>query len=278
LILLLTFNIPLNIRPNWESISSRVHVAIIPAGSGNALARAILCDNVQAAAFNLIKGESRAIDLMSAENSEEKRFSFLSLTYALVADADYESEKFRWAGGARFVISAAARLINLRTYPLKLAYLPYTPPQPEEAGKVEIKYGFNEFNIDNLDVKWEKLEGEFTFLIMMNSPFVSSDTCMAPYSSLTDGAIDIVYIKSTSNLDLIPLFLKDLESGEAFAKDPLITHVKAKALYLKPATDKGVLMLDGEKLPVIPIKLEIHHKVLSLVAPHDVKFPLFTKQ
>lgn len=50
----------------------------------------------------------------------------LSVTYALIADADYESERFRWAGGGRFAISAVARLINLRHYKIRLSFLPHT--------------------------------------------------------------------------------------------------------------------------------------------------------
>jgi len=50
----------------------------------------------------------------------------LSVTYAFIADVDHESERFRWAGGTRFVFSAVARLLNLRHYRIRLSFLPHT--------------------------------------------------------------------------------------------------------------------------------------------------------
>ena len=51
-------------------------------------------------------------------------YSFLSVNWGFVSDVDFESEAYRFMGGARFTVGAIARIANLRIYRGRLAYLP----------------------------------------------------------------------------------------------------------------------------------------------------------
>jgi diacylglycerol kinase family enzyme len=54
----------------------------------------------------------------------ERRFSFLSLEWAIIADIDIESESLRFLGDARFDVYGALRGISLRKYSGRFSYLP----------------------------------------------------------------------------------------------------------------------------------------------------------
>jgi len=49
-------------------------------------------------------------------NNNKKIYSFLSITYGIIADIDLESEKIRFMGPLRFDIYGLIRFLNLRTY------------------------------------------------------------------------------------------------------------------------------------------------------------------
>lgn len=54
-------------------------------------------DDPRAAAFAIIKGAHRPLDLFAMTQGNETIYSHLSLTYGLVADIDIKSEVFRYA-------------------------------------------------------------------------------------------------------------------------------------------------------------------------------------
>ena len=70
-------------------------------------------------------GISRPLDLIRVRQPDiPDRFCFLSVNWGLVSDVDFESERYRFMGGARFTVGAVVRIINLRFYKAKLLYLP----------------------------------------------------------------------------------------------------------------------------------------------------------
>lgn len=125
-----------------------------------------------------------------------------------------------------------------------------------------------------LPSEWEVIEGDFTLVIAMNAPFLSSDVCFAPHADLTDGLIDLVFIRKSTTSKMLSLFLKDLETGEPVANHPEIEYRKVRALHLEPLEQRGVIMLDGEKMELAPLKMESHPRVLSFVCPKELTFPM----
>lgn len=62
--------------------------------------------------FVLIKHRVLPMDLVSIETNKEKVYSFLSTCIGFIADVDYESEKYRHLGGARFTVGALKRIMG----------------------------------------------------------------------------------------------------------------------------------------------------------------------
>ncbi|KAM9314635.1 sphingosine kinase 1-like [Pholidichthys leucotaenia] len=121
-------------RPDWEE-AIRTPLGILPGGSGNALAASIHHysgaspvtneELLISCGFLLCKGLVSPMDLVSVHLSSSPRlFSFLSLAWGFVADVDIESEKYRHFGAARFTVGTLVRLVSLRVYKGRLAYLP----------------------------------------------------------------------------------------------------------------------------------------------------------
>ena len=117
-------------RPDWEEFLGTVTFAHVPAGSGNGLAASVAHRSREAigplpAAFLLCKGAARAVDLFTVQQPQEPmRCGFLSVSWGMVSDADFESEQWRCCGGARFTVSALARILCLRKYEAVVQFLP----------------------------------------------------------------------------------------------------------------------------------------------------------
>ncbi|XP_063052422.1 sphingosine kinase 1 [Engraulis encrasicolus] len=124
-------------REDWEE-AIQTPLAILPGGSGNALAASIQYyagwqpvsseELLVSCGFVLCKGLVSRLDLTSvllgSGPQQQRLFSFLSLAWGFVADVDIESEKYRHVGAARFTVGTLVRLASLRVYQGKLAYLP----------------------------------------------------------------------------------------------------------------------------------------------------------
>jgi sphingosine kinase len=95
------------------------------AGSGNGLSRCIDCTTAPTAVHNLIRMNTQRLDIYRVwQAGKAPSFGFLVLSHGLIADIDIESERFRWAGAARFTMSGIQRMISLRRYVAKVWYLP----------------------------------------------------------------------------------------------------------------------------------------------------------
>ena len=62
--------------------------------------------------FILIKHRVIPMDLVLVQTPSSRIFSFLSVTWGMMADIDYESEKYRAIGEARFTVGALKRIIS----------------------------------------------------------------------------------------------------------------------------------------------------------------------
>lgn len=95
-------------RSDWQRALSLL-LAAIPAGSGNGLARSVGTVDPVTTAFEILKGRRRKLDLMHVVQAKASAYAFLSVTWALIADIDLESEGYRWMGEPRFTVAALVR-------------------------------------------------------------------------------------------------------------------------------------------------------------------------
>lgn len=112
-------------RPDWRR-AIKMPIAQIPGGSANALACCVAFETGEAyrglslesfatqAAFHLSKSISVPLDLVRYELCDKTVLhSFLTFEWAIVADVDLESEKYRYLGTMRFLIGALKRIMSI---------------------------------------------------------------------------------------------------------------------------------------------------------------------
>ena len=72
--------------------------------------------------FILIKHRVLPMDLVLIEQLNTRIFSFLSVSWGLFADIDYESEKYRAIGEARFTLQAIKRILGKNNHCLIISF------------------------------------------------------------------------------------------------------------------------------------------------------------
>jgi sphingosine kinase len=190
--------------------------------------------------------------------------SFLEFEWAIVADIDLESEKYRFLGGLRFTVSAIKRIINLRLYRGRLSFLmfddkeTYTPknntirlikntsnnsntengdetqttPSIHLNNKPPFKYLPNSLD-DPVPDNWVTIEENFVFFLVTYLPLIAPDFMAAPESSFNDQSMHLLFIKEgISKAQLLKLFT-ETEQGEHL-NSPFVEYVKIKAFRLEP--------------------------------------------
>jgi len=329
-------------RRDWER-AIQTPLGIIPAGSGNGLAASIGAVEPLVAAFYIVKGKSRPLDLWSVIHNENqtRSFAFLSVTWGLIADIDYESEKMRFLGSLRFTLSGLKKLLETtKSHRAKLSFLPLDsdfrksmttcssqscskcisfsiPTQSPRIGQIPIIdvqssvnrndqvcfYGEPSLTyIGQGDIEskpsdpWVTVEGEFSFLIMTNVPKLGEAVHVGKYAHLSDGSIDLIYIVNRKlTKSRLGKLLMGLEDGSFLDMDE-IEYRKVKAVILQPDipffqqdrplsmesqhfigsefsssstlpsidSSSGHLMLDGEKLNIGCLKIEVHQGLAKI--------------
>lgn len=101
---------------------SRLPVAHLPCGSGNALSYNLnKTKNVSRATLSMIKSIVRPLDLISITQGDQRTLSFLSQGAGSAAESDIATEPLRWMGEIRFALGFLWCIAAKKTYPADFA-------------------------------------------------------------------------------------------------------------------------------------------------------------
>lgn len=267
-------------KPNAQEALAKVAVAMIPCGSGNAMAWN-LCGtgSVSVAALAIAKGHHTPLDLVSITQGSTRTLSFLSQSFGIVADSDLGTDNIRWMGAHRFTYGFLVRLMRRTIYPCDLAvkveisdkeaikehYRTYANMEPlkrtpesiakQPPGLPQLKYGTV---MDKLPDDWEVIPGEtMGNFYAGNMAIVSKDTNFFPASVPCDGMMDIVTIDgNTSRTESLKMMSEIADGG--FFDMPDVDVRKATAYRLVPREKEGYISVDGEQVPFEAFQVEIH--------------------
>ncbi|XP_048758666.2 sphingosine kinase 2-like isoform X2 [Ostrea edulis] len=131
-------------RNDWGT-AINFPIGCIPGGSGNALClninylagEPIDLNPILHSTFVLIKHRVIPMDLVLVQTARQQLYSFLSVTWGLIADIDYESERMRILGASRFTLYFIKRVVSLRKYRAKISFLPVTTYDPHAKSQRE---------------------------------------------------------------------------------------------------------------------------------------------
>jgi len=208
----------------------------IPAGSGNGLSRSFLHEkkidyNIENAC--ILDKEIETID-MSLFILNNKQISFLSITWGIISDIDFETEWMRYLGEYRFTLGAIYFLYSNQSYYGQLDYL-------DENNKLIT------------------ITGEFIYFVASNTSHISTNAYSMPFSKLGDDIIHITYLKKPFNRFKLLQILLSLSEGTHLK---YLHYIKTKKFCLK--TNGGRIMSDGENIDTNKIDVEIHPKKIKL--------------
>lgn len=109
-------------RPDAKVALSKISVAHVPCGSGNAMSCNLYGSHKPSfAALAIIKGVVTPLDLVSVTQGDRRFVSFLSQALGIIAESDLGTEHLRWMGSLRFDFGVISRLFRRRCYPCDIA-------------------------------------------------------------------------------------------------------------------------------------------------------------
>ncbi|RMZ93189.1 sphingosine kinase 1 [Brachionus plicatilis] len=295
-------------RKDWPT-AIKTPLGHIPGGSANALSccvaylskevfKGMSIESFAAqTCFNLTKSLANPLDLVAFELSDRRIVhSFLSFEWAIIADVDLESEKYRFLGGMRFALGAVKRIINLRVYRGRFSFVPaddYLDYEPKDSSikinRQKSPIDFNDGGSEEMESKfkhlspldkpvpnnWLTIEEDFVLFLVTYLPLISSDFLASPQATFNDGHMHVIFIKQgITKTELLKLFA-NTENGDHL-KHHLVEYVKVKAFRLEPiglvsngqvdTSNRGIMMVDGESVPTGPIQAEIMPSLGNILA------------
>ena len=136
----------------------------------------------------IVKGMSSPVDLSRYETKSNSYTSFLTFSWAMIADIDIESECIRWAGFLRMDIWGVVRLLFLRKYRAKFSYF------PAHAEKKNISVPPLSEPIPDSN-EWIKCEDDFIIFWASQMTHAGEQMFNAPSCRINDGAFHIMIVR-----------------------------------------------------------------------------------
>mmetsp|Transcript_16893 Transcript_16893/g.20280 ORF Transcript_16893/g.20280 Transcript_16893/m.20280 type:complete len:336 (-) Transcript_16893:1193-2200(-) len=217
-------------RKDWPICMQRISFGIIPGGSGNGLATTVahvcsLPNTSLSLSFIASKARRKCMDIQAVDiigtNSVERVYSFLSMEWGVNSYLDIDSERARCLGSSRFTLWALLGTIIKRSYKGTLSYLPAdvdnanTCDEGRTAKKLKLTKPaaywdvHAEFHANapvgtapvtsllpdpkgGVPENWTVVsDDDFQTMLTVNIPWIATDACPAPDTSIDDGYIQV---------------------------------------------------------------------------------------
>jgi diacylglycerol kinase (ATP) len=216
-------------------------LAVVPAGSGNDLARHLRIprgDAVAAAAL-LTRGSLTRIDLGKAETADGVRAWFTT-----VANAGFDADANRWANGVEAVGGTPLYVLAvLRTLAV------YRPRRLR------------------VTVDGDPLDTTGWLVAVANTRSYAGGMKIAPEASIDDGALDVCVVGAVSRADFLRTFPRVFDGTHAHHPAVTIRRGKHVTVEMPDAADEPELWASGERVGALPAQLDIAPEALRVVTP-----------
>ncbi|KAL0488658.1 sphingosine kinase A [Acrasis kona] len=299
-------------RPDWREVSAKIRFGVIPAGTGNGLATVTgAIPNIshastpQRAAFIVARGFYSPLDLMSVYQKDKRAFSFLSITWAAIADVDLGTENLRWMGGARNLVGAVKSILKQKYYRGKIQYIEadeYNRPSQERISpfthrKDTTTPTSNKPEAPACHLLTQHLSEEFkshcpkqfaiqkSFEVSQQASIpaqvktIEDDFFLFIVSNITHLSYDFVASPAAhmhdGAVDLVMMRkkMKRAEMLKLFTDTETGKHVesdsvevrKIRAFAFYPIEDGSYVAIDGEKLDYAPVFCEVHQGLINMM-------------
>ncbi len=201
-------------------------MAIIPAGTGNDIARSLgiaIKDHdvvARGIARSLLAGRTRAIDLTCIEHGSRQVWSLGVTSMGLDSAVNERANRTRrFNGTTRYVLGLLAEMRSFHTY---------------------------EFVVT---VDGEPMDGPATLIAIGNGSSYGGGMKICPTASMTDGILDVTWVDRASRTTILRVFPR-IFSG-SHVKHPAVRVLQGRTITVQ---SKGpVVYADGERVGDLPI-------------------------
>jgi diacylglycerol kinase (ATP) len=217
-------------------LGTDIPLAIVPAGTGNVLARSLGIPLVPAKSILLIVGGHTMMELDGMQVGQSCHFLNISIGFTAAVIHTTKSRDKRWFGFLAYVGAALARLLGVRQRRFHLA-LDGAESQPLA-----------------------------TDIVFMNNAFVGFPRLrLGPEARLDDGVVEAYIFRARTLLDYFWL-LGHILSGRQ-RRDRNLTWQQVTDSVRVDAISPLPVQADGDPLGSTPVEIRVRHKAIRVMVP-----------
>jgi diacylglycerol kinase (ATP) len=213
-------------------VGCRPPLAVLPAGSGNALMHDLAALDPHEAARRILAGRRRSLDIARISHPGGILHAFNMIGWGLVADIGVRSERLRWLGARRYTVASVVEV------------LAHSPRRAR------------------LELPGEVFEGDIRFVFAGNTRHTGAGMRLTPEARIDDGLLDLIMVRGGTRGALLRLFAGLGRGGHL--DSPLVTFRRVPRFHLEAEAD-GPLNVDGELTASAPFEVEVLHRALELL-------------
>jgi YegS/Rv2252/BmrU family lipid kinase len=216
-------------------VGTDCRLALVPAGTGNDLARGLrIPPGPEAAAASIDAGRTRRLD---AWRLNDRVFvNVAGVGFDAEVAAAMSEPGHRLGGTTGYLLGVLAVLRRYRPRALRL-------------------------RVDDTE-----FTGRVMMVALANAPFYGGGMQVAPTADPSDGLLDVIVIQEVSRLRFLAQFPRVFRGTHV--TDPAVKQFRGRVLTIEGDADTHV-MADGEPCGTLPVRVEATAAPLSVLVSHD---------
>ena len=229
-----------------KPINSDVVMAVFPCGTRNVLVKSLdlpaefgeCCQNFEACKLQKIDVVSVRATNMEDHSKTAIRIFLNAAEIGIGAEIIDKAKKVRNVVNSRLISTMTGLFSTVPAY---------------ESSLCEI----------SIDDGHENILTKMTMGVIANGKFLGGGFKAAPKANISDGLLDIVILKESSNLEMIENFL-NIKDGN-YTNEGDVFYRQAKKVSIKSKEDRDIpVTIDGEPIGILPATFEVLQNALTI--------------
>ena len=211
---------------------SHTPLAIVPSGTGNALALQYELLSVNDAARCILHGTATPLDVIEVQLPDRRIYCINIVGWGAATDINIRAEKLRWLGRSRYSFAALLQILH---------------PGARSA---------------RITLDQQTFEEPFLFAVLCNTRFAGHRMLLAPDARSDDGLLDLLLLRPGSRRNLLQV-LQAVSDG-SHLKFPNVQYCQVRSLQIT-TSHADPLNLDGEVSAQTPFSARVLPAALQLL-------------
>lgn len=240
-----------------DQFRPRIEFAVIPTGTGNAIATSLGVNGVQDALDRFLAGKTVPLRVMTVSTHSDATSSsnnnWVPRVYTVVVNSFglhcatvYDSDEFRHLGNERFRMAAMKNVENLKQYAGRISVYGEVQIFDRTTAQLVTSSSSSSSSLDATKPA-KILPGPFTYLLITKQAFLEPGFKPTPLASPSDEWMDLLAVQGVGQEAIMTMF-GGTATGEHVQQET-VEYLKVKALELE-TPERGRLCIDGEFMEI----------------------------